>query len=78
MAIASIPEPNDARTRRVHGFFTRCWSALQARRKRARLRATLHRLPDRELKDIGVTRSEIGYLVLTGADERIDPRNCML
>jgi uncharacterized protein YjiS (DUF1127 family) len=48
------------------------WSGkLQERRKRARLRAILYGLQDRELKDIGVTRSEIEYVALNPS---IDPR----
>jgi hypothetical protein len=37
----------------------------------------LYGLQDRELKDIGVARSEIEYLVLNGSNELIDPRGCM-
>jgi uncharacterized protein YjiS (DUF1127 family) len=61
-------------TSHVASFFTRCWNALQERRKRARLRAALYGLQDRELRDIGVARGEIEYLALNGTDERIDPR----
>jgi uncharacterized protein YjiS (DUF1127 family) len=55
-------------------FFRWCWTAFQERRKRARLRAALHTLPDRGLRDIGISRAEIEYLALNGTDERIDPR----
>jgi uncharacterized protein YjiS (DUF1127 family) len=58
----------------VSAFLKRWWSALQERRKRARLRAALHALPDRYLRDIGIARGEIEYLALNGTDERIDPR----
>jgi len=37
------------------------WSAFQARRERARVRAILYAMPDRELRDIGITRSEIEF-----------------
>jgi uncharacterized protein YjiS (DUF1127 family) len=47
----------------------RCWNALQERHKRARLRAVLHSLPDRLLRDIGISRSEIEYFVLNGSEE---------
>jgi uncharacterized protein YjiS (DUF1127 family) len=47
----------------VTGFLRRCWSAHQARRERARVRAFLYAMPDRELKDIGISRSEIEYHV---------------
>ena len=58
----------------VSVFFKRCWSALQERRKSARLRADLYALPDRLLRDIGIARGEIEYLALNGSDERVDPR----
>jgi uncharacterized protein YjiS (DUF1127 family) len=60
-----------ASTRRVSSFFKRYWGALQERRKRQRLRATLCDLGDRELMDIGTTRGEIDYVV---ANPSIDPR----
>jgi uncharacterized protein YjiS (DUF1127 family) len=59
---------------RVSAFFKRCWSAHQERRKRARLRAALYALSDRDLRDIGIARSEIEYLALNGTDERVDSR----
>jgi uncharacterized protein YjiS (DUF1127 family) len=40
------------------------WSAHQARRERARVRAILYAMPDRELKDIGITRSEIEFVMI--------------
>jgi len=43
--------------------FSRCWAALREWRKRERSRAELHQLSDRELRDIGVTRGEIDYVV---------------
>ena len=52
----------------------RCWHALQERRKRARLRAALYALPDRNLRDIGIARGEIEYLASNGTDKRVDPR----
>ena len=48
----------------VARFVKRCWIAFQERRERARLKATLYGMPDRELKDIGITRSEIEYVAL--------------
>ena len=38
------------------------WLAFRDRRQRARGRASLHRMSDRELMDIGVTRAEIDYI----------------
>ena len=59
---------------RVPVVLSRCWSALQERRKRARLRGALYALPDCDLRDIGISSSEIEYLALNGTDERVDPR----
>lgn len=52
----------------VSSSFKRCWNALQGRRRSARLRAILRGMEDRELKDIGIARGEIEYLVLNGSD----------
>ena len=58
-------------TRRVSRFFKTYWGAFQEQRKRQRLLATLCDLSDRELIDIGITRSEIDYLALhRGCDPR--------
>ena len=43
-------------------FFKDCWRAFQGWRKRERIRAELSSFSDRELRDIGVTRSEIDYI----------------
>jgi uncharacterized protein YjiS (DUF1127 family) len=61
-------------TSHLCAFFKRCRTALQERRKRARLRAALYALSDRDLRDIGVSWSEIEFLALNGTDERLDPR----
>lgn len=58
----------------VPAFIRRCWHALQERRKRARLRAALYALPERNLRDIGISFSEIEYFALNGTDERVDVR----
>jgi uncharacterized protein YjiS (DUF1127 family) len=58
-------------TRRVSSFFKTYWGALQERRKRQRLRATLCDLSDRELMDIGTTRGEIDYVA---SNRSFDPR----
>jgi uncharacterized protein YjiS (DUF1127 family) len=63
-----------ASTRRVSSFFKRYWGAFQERRKRQRLRATLCDLSDRELMDIGITRSEIDYLA---SHRGCDPRGVL-
>ena len=61
-------------TPRISGFCKKCSSALQERSKRARLRAALHALPDRILRDIGVSPEDIEYLARNGTDGRVDPR----
>jgi len=48
------------------------WNTFQAWRKRERLRARLDDLSDRELRDIGIARGEIDYVVQTAPS--IDPR----
>jgi uncharacterized protein YjiS (DUF1127 family) len=62
------------RARQLSTLLRRCWSALQERRKRARLRDTLYGLGSRDLKDIGIAWSEIEYLALNGTEVRVDPR----
>lgn len=54
--------PAAASTRSVLGLLRRVWLAFQERRRRQSLRINLHELSDRELMDIGLTRSEIDYL----------------
>ncbi|WFU73967.1 MULTISPECIES: DUF1127 domain-containing protein [unclassified Bradyrhizobium] len=59
-------------TRRAPNFLKRYFDAYCAWRIRQTLRATLDGLSDLELRDIGVARGEIDYLVR--ADPSIDPR----
>jgi uncharacterized protein YjiS (DUF1127 family) len=61
-----------ASTLRLSSFFKKYWDAFQERRKRQRLRASLCDLSDRELMDIGTTRSEIDYVA---SHRDIDPRS---
>ena len=56
-----------ASTRRASNVFKRSWDALQERRKRHALRATLCNLSDAGLMDIGLTRGEIDYVVLNSS-----------
>jgi uncharacterized protein YjiS (DUF1127 family) len=56
---------------RVSSFFKTYWGALQERRKRQSLRASLCNLSDRELMDIGTTRGEIDYVA---SNRLVDPR----
>jgi len=58
-------------TRQVPGFITRCWSALQERRKREKVRAALYALNGRDLHDIGIVDSDIDYVA---SNRDSDPR----
>ncbi|MBR0848672.1 DUF1127 domain-containing protein [Bradyrhizobium diazoefficiens] len=52
-------------------LFARCLDAFRGWRSRARLRADLCALDDRELQDIGIAREEVDYV----ASHRLgDPR----
>ncbi len=57
--------------RQVYSPLETYWNAFQEWRKRQRL-ANLCYLSDRELMDIGITRSEIDYLA---SHRDCDPRN---
>ena len=60
-----------ASTPHASSFFKKYWGAFQERRKRQRLTANLCDLSDRELMDIGITRSEIDYVAShRGGDPR--------
>jgi uncharacterized protein YjiS (DUF1127 family) len=47
------------------------WRAFRKRRQRERVRVGLHDLSDRELMDIGLTRSDIDCIVASRAIERL-------
>lgn len=64
-----VAEPAAASTRSVLGLLRRVWLAFQERRRNQRL--TLQDLSDRELMDIGLTRSEIDYLTPQRAIDRL-------
>ena len=49
--------------RRAFKLLRALWAAVQERRQRNKLRNALYNLSDTELKDIGMTRGEIGYVV---------------
>ena len=57
--------------REVINFLEAYWVAFQELRERARLRADLFDLSDRELIDIGISRGEIDYVA---SNRDIDPR----
>lgn len=61
--------PAAASTRSVLGLLRRVWLAFQERRRNQRL--TLQDLSDRDLMDIGLTRSEIDYLTPQRAIDRL-------
>ncbi|MEH2559033.1 uncharacterized protein YjiS (DUF1127 family) [Bradyrhizobium algeriense] len=52
--------------------FSWCWAALLDWQERVPLRERLCDLSDRELRDIGITRGEIDYVV---ANRSVDPRS---
>jgi uncharacterized protein YjiS (DUF1127 family) len=56
-------------SRKRASFFRGYWREFQEWRKRARIRAELSSFSDRELRDIGVTRSEIDYIAWNGPTE---------
>ena len=58
-------------TRQLPGTIRRCWSALQERRKREKVRAALYALNGRDLHDIGIAHSDIEYVA---SNPDIDPR----
>lgn len=59
-------------TRHITSFIWKCWDALNERRERQKLSATLSDLSDAELMDIGTTRGEIDYVA---SHRGIDPRD---
>lgn len=61
--------PAAASTRSILGLLRRVWLAFQERRRNQQL--TLQDLSDRELMDIGLTRSEIDYLTPQRAIDRL-------
>jgi uncharacterized protein YjiS (DUF1127 family) len=54
--------------RPVGGVLARAWRHLQHRREVHRAAAILSKLDDRALRDIGISRVEIGYVSLHGRD----------
>jgi uncharacterized protein YjiS (DUF1127 family) len=61
--------PPVASTRSVLSLLQGYWRAF--RKRRQRLRVSLHDLSDRELMDIGLTPSDIDYIVAGRAIERL-------
>jgi uncharacterized protein YjiS (DUF1127 family) len=69
--IAAGPHHLIALGSRVAGFLRMYRSALRARRERARARAILYGMQDRDLKDLGFVRSEIDSVMVDDSGERI-------
>jgi uncharacterized protein YjiS (DUF1127 family) len=65
------PGPPVASTWSVLSLLEGYWRAFRKWRQRERLRVSLHDLSDRELMDIGLTSSEIDYIVAGRAIERL-------
>jgi uncharacterized protein YjiS (DUF1127 family) len=63
--------PSALSRQRILGLLWSWRSALGEQRQRRKLRATLSDLSDRELFDMGTTRSEIDYIAL---NRDLDPR----
>jgi uncharacterized protein YjiS (DUF1127 family) len=63
--------PPVASTRSVLSLLQGYWRAFRKRRQRGRLLVSLHDLSDRELMDIGLTPSDIDYIVAGRAIERL-------
>ena len=71
MSVITILGQPSVSTRQVPGFIRRCWSALQERRKREKVRAALYALNGRDLHDIGIAHSDIDYVASNrGSDLR--------
>ena len=63
--------PPVASPRSVPSLLQGYWRAFRKRRQRERLRVSLHDLSDRELMDIGLTRSDIDHIVAGRAIDRL-------
>jgi uncharacterized protein YjiS (DUF1127 family) len=61
-------------TRRVLNFLKQCWLAGQEQREHRGRLVILERLSDRELQDIGVTRTEIEYIAAHRAIDKLRDR----
>ena len=63
-----------ALARSAYGFLKQCWDTFQEGRTRLRLRSALNDLTDFELRDIGIARDEIDYVVM---NRPVDPRGAI-
>ena len=64
---ADFPPPATLSSRMAR-LLTKGWGALKDRGERARVRALLYGMEDRELKDLGFTRSEIESVTVIAWD----------
>jgi uncharacterized protein YjiS (DUF1127 family) len=71
MSTITVPGLPAASTPKVSGFIRRCWTAIQERRKRTKVRSALYGLNRHDLKDIGIAHGEIEYVA---SHPDIDPR----
>jgi uncharacterized protein YjiS (DUF1127 family) len=67
---ADLQQPRASQSR-LGRFLDRCWNTVKQRRERARVRAILYAMPDRELKDLGFARSEIESVLVDDSGDRI-------
>ena len=56
---------------RLARLLNRLWDKVKERRERARVRAILYGMQDRELKDLGFARSEIESVMVDDSGDRI-------
>jgi uncharacterized protein YjiS (DUF1127 family) len=57
-------------SQKVRGLLRKHWDAFKERRERARVKAILYGMQDRELKDLGSARCEIESVMVDGSGER--------
>ncbi|MDI3561987.1 DUF1127 domain-containing protein [Bradyrhizobium sp. Arg816] len=69
--VTTLLERTSVSTRHVSSFIWKYWDAFRERRECQKLRATLSKLSDTELMDIGATCGEIDY---TASHQGVDPR----
>jgi uncharacterized protein YjiS (DUF1127 family) len=69
---ATSTRQTTASTQRLLTLLRPYWAAFQEWRSRARLRADLYELNERELQDIGITRGEVDYVA---SNRSGDPRS---
>lgn len=71
MSIITVLGEPAASNRQIPRLIGVCWTALQERRKRAKVRAALYALNGHDLHDIGIAHGDIEFVA---ANPDIDPR----